>query len=186
MHFGAIVLIPGDTPITEGAILDEVAHLLEPYYIEREGPPRKEYLTDAATRNLSEQFWLRPKSLPKLAEKLRRKWGMDCHLDEGGLYQITTLNPDGKYHYFSLVSYDDIEANRIEAAVREHVWRVPEMPRDLLPSAVVTSDGKWHETGIEKWDRQLSESERDAIRTRAYAIIDRYPNHLAVLVDCHI
>lgn len=186
MHFGAVVLIPGHIPITEEAILDEVARLLEPYYVEREGPLRKEYFTEEAIRNLSGQFQLQPKSLPKLAEELPRGWSMDCHVDEGGLYYITTLNPDGKYDYFSLVRYEEISAHRVEAAVREHVWRTSEIPRDLLPAAVVTPDGQWHDTGIEKWGWQLTQHERDAIHTRASAIIFQYPNHLAVLVDCHV
>lgn len=186
MHFGAVVLIPGHIPITEEAILDEVARLLEPYYIEREGPLRKEYFTEEAIRNLSRQFQPQPKSLPKLAEELHRKWSMDCHVDEGGLYYITTLNPDGKYDYFSLVRYEDITAHRVEAAVREHVWRTSEIPRDLLPAAVVTPDGQWHETGVKKWAWDITKDEEQAIRQRVFALVDQYPDHLAVLVDCHV
>lgn len=186
MHFGAVVLIPEETPVTEDAITDAVEHLLEPYYIEREGLERKEYFTADEIRFLTRQFWLRPKSLPKLAETLRRKWGMDCGVDEDGLYHITALNPEGKFDYFALFSGEDVIENRVEARIQESVWPVTDIPRDLAPSAVVTPDGAWHDTGSEKWAWQLSRSEQDTIRARAYAIIEQYPTHLAVMVDCHI
>jgi hypothetical protein len=59
------------------------------------------------------------------------------------------------------------------------------MPRDLLPYAVVTPDGHWHTTGEEKYDKDLTASERQAIGQRAYALIDQYPECRAVALDCH-
>jgi hypothetical protein len=173
MHFWPVVLIPAETPITEEDVWDAVWRLLEPYCVEREGAQRKEYFTAEEIRFIRGQFWLPPKSLPKLAEKLRRGWDMDCGVDEDGLYSMTTLNPDGKYDWFTVPGL-------------EFVWPASHMPRDLQPSAVITLDGEWHDMEIEKWDWQLTDYERAAIRTRAYSIIDQYPAQLAVMVDCHV
>ena len=173
MHFLSVVLIPADTPLTEEDVRDAVWRLLEPYYVERESLQHKEYFTAEEIRFIREQFWLPPKSLSKLAEKLRRRWDMDCGVDEGGLYAITTLNPDGKYDWFTLLGL-------------EFLWLASHMPRDLQPSAVITPDGEWHDMEIENWDWQLTDYERAAIGARAYSVINQYPAQLAVIVDCHM
>lgn len=175
MHFWPIALIPKSVPLTEDAIWEAIIPLLEPYYIEREGPARKEYFSPKETENLRRKIRQPINSLPELAANLRQEWGLDCDVDEGGLYQMTTRNPNGKYEWFALPGM-------------EYIWSVSEIPRDLQPSAVITPDGEWHETGIGngKLDDQLTESEGQDIRTWAYAIIDNYPNCHAVMVDCHL
>jgi hypothetical protein len=179
MHFGAIVLIPQETDLAEDALMDAIEFLLEPYCAELEGPERKEYLSTETIEHLTRQFfWVQPKTLARLAAKLRKRWGLHCGVDAGGLYHFTNLNPNSMYDYWTVVG--------LEGHVEDHVWRVPEMPRDLSPSAVVTPDGQWHETGIEKWAWDITKAEEQAIRQRVYALVDQYPNHLAVLIDCHI
>ena len=173
MHFWPIALIPKSVPLTEDAIWDAITPLLEPYYIEQEGPARKEYFSPEEIENLRRKIQQPINSLPELATNLRQEWGLDCKVDEGGLYQMTTLNPNGKYDWCALPGM-------------EYIWSVSEMPRDLEPGAVITPDGEWHETRIGKLDYQVIESERQVIRARAYAIIDSYPNYLAVMVDCHV
>ena len=173
MHFLTIVLLPQEVPLEENAVFEALAHLLKPYYSELEGPKRKEYYDARGIRNLAARYWVRPSDLPKIAAKLRKELGGDYGVDERGLYYITNLNPNGKYDYWTLRS------------IEEDVWFVRDMPRDRLPSAVVTPDGQWHDTGEEKWGRDLTASERQAIGRRAYTLIDQYPDCRAVALDCH-
>ena len=38
---------------------------------------------------------------------------------------------------------------------------------------------------LEKWAWELTEGDRQAIRERAYTLIDQYPAHHAIPLDCH-
>lgn len=173
MHFLTVVLLHQEVPLEETALQEAIYRLLEPYFLELQAPTHKEYYSARAIQNLATRYCVRAANLPKIAAKLRKDVGVECGVDERGLYYISDLNPDGKYDYWTLHS------------IEKHVWLVRDMPRDLLPSAVVTPDGHWHETGEEKWDWQLTERERQDIWQRAYALLDQYPNYRAVALDCH-
>lgn len=174
MHFLTVVVLPQEVPLEENAIYAALERLLGPYDSELEGPTRKEYWDARRIRNVATRYGVRPANLPKIAAKLHKEFGGDWSVDDGGLFFFTNLNPDGKYDYWSFRS------------IEEDVWFVRDMPRDLLPFAVVTPDGQWHDTGEEQWDRDLTASERQAIGQRAYALIDQHPDCGAVALDCHI
>ncbi len=173
MHFLTLVLLPPEVPLEEDAVYDAIERLLGPYYVELEGPTRREYYDARAIENLAARYCVRPSNLAKIAAKLRKDLGVDCGVDERGVYYITNLNPNGKYDYWTL---HNLEAD---------VWRARNMPRDLLPSAVVTPDGQWRDTGEEEWYRDLTPTEKQAVGQRAYALIDQYPACLAAALDCH-
>lgn len=175
MHFLTVVLLPQEVPHEEDTIYEALHHLLEPYYseLESEGLTHKEYYDARAIANLAARYCVWSSNLPKIAAKLRQDWGADCGVDEQGLYYLTNLNPNRKVDYWTLRNVDT------------DVWLARTMPRDLLPSAVVTPDGQWHDTG-EKWSpRDLTASERQAVSQRAYALIDQHPECQAVALDCH-
>jgi hypothetical protein len=173
MHFLTIVLIPQTVPQEDGALYAALEQLIKPYDSNIEGPMRKEYYTARAIQKLAASYCVRATNLPKIAAKLRKDLGVVCGADEKGLYYFTKLNPAGKYDYWTL------------HPIAEHGWLVRDMPRDLLPSAVVTPDGRWHDTGEEKWDKDLTAAEREVIRERVYALVDQYPGHRAIPLDCH-
>jgi hypothetical protein len=173
MHFLTVVLFPQE----EDPIYDALHHLLAPYYshLEPEGPLHKEYLDAQTIEKLAALYGVPPANLSAIAAKLRQEWDADggVGVDEHGLYELTTLNPNRKLDYWTLHN------------VESDVWPVRAMPRDLLPVAVVTPDGHWHDTGEEWRPGDLTASEKQAIGQRAYALFDLYPECLAVALDCH-
>lgn len=173
MHFLTIALLPQTVPLEAAVLYAAIEQLIEPYDLNIEGPIRKEYYEAHAIENLAARYCVRKTNLPKIASKLRKDFGVNCGVDEQGLYYFTNLNPAGKYDYWTL------------HPMAEHGWPVREMPQDLLPSAVVTPDGQWHDMGEERWVRDLTAAEREAIRERVYALIDRYPDQRAIPLDCH-
>ena len=61
----------------------------------------------------------------------------------------------------------------------------PEQMKDLIPFAIVTPDGKWHEEGQIGW-RGIVSDEKDTWRDEALEILKNYRDHVAIVVDCHI
>lgn len=175
MHFLTVVVLPQEVPHEEDTIYSTLDHLLDPYYseLEPDGPMHKEYYDAHAIANFAAHYCVRPSNLPKIAAKLRNEWGADYGVDEGGLYVLTNLNPNRKLDYWILHNFET------------DVRRARDMPRDLLPSAVVTPDGQWHDMGEEWSSRDLTASERQAVGQRAYALIDQYPESQTVALDCH-
>lgn len=173
MHFFTLVLLPQTVPLEGDALCAAIDRLIEPYDLNIEGPMRKEYYTARAIQNLAARYCVRATNLPTIAAKLRKDLGVDCRVDDKGLYYFTNLNPAGKYDYWTL------------HPIAEHGWPVRDMPRDLLACAVVTPDGQWHDTGEEIWGRALTAAEHEAVRQRVYALVDRYPDHRAIPLDCH-
>jgi hypothetical protein len=175
MHFLTVVLLPQEVPPDEAPIYDALHHLLAPYYshLEPEGPMHKEYVDAQTIEKFAALYGVPPANLPEMAAKLRQEWGLDGGVDEHGLYELTNLNPNRKLDRWTLHNVDT------------DVWPTRNMPRDLLPTAVVTPDGQWHRTGEEWRPGDLTASERQAIGQRAYALIDQYPECQAVALECH-
>ncbi|MBW4486214.1 MAG: hypothetical protein KME12_00320 [Trichocoleus desertorum ATA4-8-CV12] len=200
-HFLALVLIPPDTT----DIKTEVTERLKPYYSELTVEPYKEYLDQAAVAEEVERLQQLPKqAIAKLAEdwevaqddldalaKYELDWFEDeiAGVDETGPYRLTTLNPVGKWD-----SYRFIQAEPRELAPPlSYPCRVSDLP-SIVPYALVTPDGQWHEigmdAGIKAFARDLrgetvasqDETEWDLEVER---LLKQYPNHLAIALDCH-
>jgi hypothetical protein len=61
------------------------------------------------------------------------------------------------------------------------------VPADFVPFACVTPDGAWHESAEMGWFAATSnEKEPGAWEAEFRSYMAQYPDHLAVLVDCHI
>src|SRR5260370_38765802 len=103
-----------------------------------EGRTRREYYGARAIENLAARYCVPPSNLAKIAAKLRKDLGVHCGVDERGAYYITNLNPNGKYDYWTLHNFE------------ADVWRARNIPPDRLPSAMVTTDGQWPDTGREE------------------------------------
>ena len=64
---------------------------------------------------------------------------------------------------------------------------VRDIPDDTTPFAVVTPDGEWHERGHMGWWASVGdEKDREDWEKEVGAILSKYPDHIAVVVDCHI
>lgn len=89
--------------------------------------------------------------------------------------------------------FDDREASDRSKAVRRDVRNnsrhVSEfsspIPDDMIPFAIVTPDGEWHEKGSMGWWGCVSDAKSDW-KDGARSILAQHPTALAVAVDLHI
>lgn len=179
MHFPVLVLIPRGTP----DVWEAIGRVLLPYFIEYgEMAPRKEYVSAKAIENMAVRYHVRPTDLGKIAAKWKKEVQKDlkrhglefeCGVDERGLFHITTLNPQGKYDYWTI--HDE----------GQDVWPVSAMPERLAPEGIVTPDGVWHDIG-DYGESRPTEEYFGRVRQRARELIGHFPEYLVVQVDCHI
>ncbi len=201
-HFTTLVLLPPDTTDVEKKVID----LLIPYYSELKVEPYKEYLNRAevekeveylstlSRENLEElaaDYEVSSDDLESLA-KLNLDWDDNevAGIDKHGSYRMTTINSQGKWDCYTF-----IEAETSESGTLIHYpCRVTDLP-DIVPYAFVTPDGQWHdadaELGVQVFEkihlqRDVHISEEANWILKVQEIIARYPDHLAVVLNCHI
>jgi hypothetical protein len=202
-HFKVLVILPANTNNVE----EKVRNLLNSYYSELEVEPYKEYLDQAAVEKEVKRLSTLPKeSLEKLAAdldvssdnleeiaKLNLDWDEDelVEADEHGFYRMTTINPQGKWDWYSF-----IEAELRESATPiRYPCRVVELP-EVIPYAIVTPDGRWYEAGgevsVQAFMRIYLNSD---VNTSAEEVnwnlkvqktLACYPDCFVVALNCHI
>jgi hypothetical protein len=202
-HFTVLVLLPPDT----SNLQEKVEDLLRPYYSELEVEPYKEYLNQAEVVKEIERLVTLPKdTLEQLAAdweipsdkleelaKLNLDWYEDevAGVDEYGFYRMTTINPQGKWDWYRFI---ETEPRKSATPIR-YPCRVADLPK-VVPYALVSPEGQWHELGpelgLEAFKRtylhsnaQISEEEANW-DLKVQAILNRYPDYLAVGLNCHI
>lgn len=102
---------------------------------------------------------------------------------------LSTYNPDSKWDWWVIGGRWDGWINGIDAsheAVGDNIaTTVQALERGIIPHAIITPDGQWHERGqMGWWAMLLTDNERwDA---QAREILARYPDDHFVIVDAHI
>jgi len=176
MRFLAIVVVPPDAADVEAAL----ARLLAPYDKALPAPPHKLYVSASATAYQARRLGVALDDLPTLAVRINDDNAARLHItthfqgDAQGIFVVSEANPDGRYDRWSLKDPSS------------DVWPVATMPRDLAPRAVITPDGQWHALFTTAWGSMPTAQDALRIVHDAYALIDRYPNHLAVRLECHV
>jgi hypothetical protein len=166
MQFPVVVLLPHGTH----DIVPAVTRLMDPYNAEHEVPPYKDDYDDPeGIARLAAAFGLPSADPQAVAAKINER-GDDAGIDDRGLYEVSTLNPQWQWDGWILHSVD------------EDVYPVPTLPRDLPVYGVLTPDGQWREF-FPGWD--WPEEKRAELQKRAYHLIDSFPDCLAVMLDCH-
>jgi hypothetical protein len=206
MHFYALVIIPADTKNIEA----KVEQLMSKYYSELEVESYKEYLIEE--KIIKEIEYLQTLPINEI-EKMAAAWEIPSDdirtlakmevgdmmgwfedeaegIDEIGLYKMTTINPNGKWDYYSLIEKEPIKSGQ----ALSYPCKVSDLPK-VLPYAIVTSDGEWYELGEDagtkafakriKGDNTISEEEANWMITVEHILAD-YNDSLCVALDCHI
>jgi hypothetical protein len=201
MHFSVLVLIPPDT----NKIEVKVRELLSPYDQNIEVEPYKEYLNQEEIAN--EVKYLATLSQEKI-EKMAADWevpGNDLEtlakmelewfdelidgIDEKGEYKVVTYNPQGKWDWYRSIEMEPVESEKPIS----YPCRVTDLP-NVVPCAIVTPDGEWHELGMDagikafakslKADTTVSEEEAEW-NQKVRQILQYYSNYLCVALNCH-
>ena len=176
MRFLVVVVLPAGQV---SDVQEAVARLVAPYDLNAPAPPYKKYLSQRAVTGHAARFGLDAHDLAAVAAHMNAHYLATLRLtthfqaDATGIYVMADTNPDGKYKRWAI---NDRAAD---------VWRVSEMPRDLVPHAVVTPDGQWHELFPRIWGKIPTAQDEQRLTQEAYALMDRYPDHLAVRLECH-
>ena len=72
-------------------------------------------------------------------------------------------------------------------SLRENSCKVQDIADGFIPFAVITPDGEWHEKGEMGWWGMASNKKKESLwKKEVEAIFKQYPDHIAVLLDCHI
>ncbi len=166
MQFRVLVLIPKETT----DIVATVTRLMEPYDFTRTAPPHNELVPEDEIHFMADAFGLAADDLEAIMAELHADSGFPCTIEDGKIYWMTTDNPQGRWDSWRLQRLQD------------SMWLAADVPRNTAPVAVITPDGEWHDLGI--WDNPM-ESEAIPYRERADEFLQRYPEYLAVVVDCH-
>jgi hypothetical protein len=161
-----VVLIPSETTDGEAA----VAALIEPYNLLAQVPVYTSYFSSFEVEFLDRQYHVDASDLHGLTAEIRERRRWDCDVDDGGLFCISTDNPNGKWDSWDIL---DLSGD---------VWDISQLPRDLDPSVIVTPAGVWHEQDY-RWNSTDEVEARS--RKQAYEPLDRYPAFKAVAVWCH-
>ncbi|BAZ19039.1 hypothetical protein NIES4071_109240 (plasmid) [Calothrix sp. NIES-4071] len=204
--FKALVILPQDTD----NISEKVAELLNPYYSELEVEPYKEYLNQAQLQaemqrlstfskedieNLVAEYEVSGENLIENLALINLDWYEEdiAGVDEHGSYRITTVNPKGKFDWYSII---EAEPRELEVPI-SYPCRVADLP-DIVPYALITPDSQWYEAGTEvgvqalktiylsgNGDTNVNEEEFNW-NLKVKEILACYPDYLAVGLNCHI
>lgn len=118
-------------------------------------------------------------------EKIREineEWNYYEDIDENG-NAISTYNPNSKWDWY------EIGGRWRNFLNGEKSVRLSEHPKDRNCYAVLTPDGKWHESGRMWWwgFSMASKEEQDAWPENYWKIINSFPkDYYITVVDCHI
>jgi len=100
----------------------------------------------------------------------------------GGTGEVeTTYNPDSKWDWYEVGGRWENDLPN-----QSNTCKVSEL-KDYEPFAILDPEGEWHERGDMGWFASVS-NEKDTYswKKEVQMLKDKYPNHIAVLVDCHI
>lgn len=112
---------------------------------------------------------------------------------------ISTYNPDSKWDWYRIggrwdgwvtgneqTSDNGFNFDASHESVANNIATTKQaLKRDIIPHAIVTPDGQWHERGqMGFWAVLITENE--AWDSEAKRILARYPGHQLVIVDAHI
>jgi hypothetical protein len=130
----------------------------------------------------------------KYAEYLR----FHEHFNDQG-QPISTYNPDSKWDWYRIggrwdgwitgneqSSDDGFNFDGRHETVANNIATIKQaLKRNVIPHAIITPDGEWHERGQMGWWAMLL-TENGNWDSDAKKILARYPGHRLVIVDAHI
>ncbi|MEI7741284.1 MAG: hypothetical protein WCJ29_02155 [bacterium] len=177
-HYNAVVLVErGERGLEQ--IESETVEMLEKFNINTEVPPYKTYISPEQIKSMAEYTELDPSDLKPLAAYMKTWDGTEGGVDEGGLFNISTQNPEGHFDYCVMLG---------EARPENYgVQLFGEGNQERIVLAVFTPDGKWiqgpmfYGAGTEEDNREL-----DAWIEKVKKILEENKDKAVLVFDCHI
>ena len=177
-HFNVCVLVKRN-----GSSLEQMVHkasnMLAKFNIDKEMEPYKYYVKEDRINEMAEHYGIDPTNLSALAEKLESWDGDKGGVDEGGLYGISTKNPEGHTNDWSV--FDEVKPEDRKRLL------LGERGEEKIVRAIVTPDGEWIDGpwvyGSPDADQ---EKELEAWEKKVTTLLDENAGSVALLADCHI
>ncbi len=180
MHLFVLVFLL----FTAEQVREKVEALLDPQDDGRAFPYRKVYLSPQVIPLVADMYGVQHNDIQGLAAVLRQKSAGG--LDERGIYSLDSCNPRDHWESWMIGGrWDGAVQDRwdgkrveddlaVEGELAQNSRRVADLPHDLIPYAVVSPDGIWHEQGFDPlaWAHEYR-------RLRSH-----YSDCLAIVVDC--
>lgn len=196
-HFSVVVLMPAATQDVES----ELARLLAPYDENIDVAPYHKHLGNEGRAQMEKHYGT--KDTATLVEKMTEWNGAEGGIDpDMGLYYISTYNPASKWDWYRVGGRWDGQMLGLDtmndgqggfnfgkefSTLKRNSCLIDDMSPDFVPFAFVTPDGKWHEKGkMGWWAMTHGEQPQHAWDKEFQKALEKYPQSLAVLVDCHI
>lgn len=182
MHYSVYIFIPKEGDIEEG-----VAEKLQLYSDEHEVPPYKDYLDAGEIAAMAKHYRVRRCDRKALAMHMEDWRGCLGGIDATGLFSVKTLNPQAKWDWYEVGGR---WCERFPGSVIEtRALLEKKNLKDLLPFAMITPDGLWHEWEtfiVEGWMQWRTERKTDKNwLAEVRAALTAYPDHRVVCVDLH-
>lgn len=102
---------------------------------------------------------------------------------------ISTYNPDSRWDWYVIggrwdgwINGKDTSGERVEDNIATTEQAIE---RAIIPHAIVTPDGRWHERGQLGWFAVLI-TENEDWDAQAKEILARFPGHHLLILDAHI
>jgi len=102
---------------------------------------------------------------------------------------LSTYNPDSKWDWYVIggrwdgwITGKETNGERVEDNIAGTGQAIE---RGIVPHAIVTPDGRWHERGKLGWFATLI-TENEDWDAQAKEILDGYPGHRFLILDAHI
>ncbi len=138
MHYCVFVLIPQDADIDI-----EIEKALAPFDDDLKVDPYKVYLDPREITAMARHYGTKRTDFKTLAAHMD-DWRSNLGgVDDRGLFAVSTFNPNAKWDWYAIGGRWDghLPGNVLSAAA---LLKRPDL-KSLLPAALVTSDGSWHQ-----------------------------------------
>ena len=204
-HFTVGIIIPP----TEDFITGHIETVMEPYDENCDVKPYVSYSIEKARAEIGNDIYRLEKIIQrrdpgykldkcqKLLDELRVTTPEERYREYIKLHTkfnaegepISTYNPESKWDWWVIGGrWDGWITNAKTAGERladNTATTEQAIERNVIPHAIVTPDGEWHEHGKMGWWGILL-TEKENWDSEAREILTRYPGHNVVILDAHI
>lgn len=194
MHTLGLVLLPFDTPCAREAI----RILMAPFNSECETAPRKEFFDDSYMEHHMRSSGLA--DIDALRLWCERHGDGFVGVEEGRMYETTTMNPNGKWDYYLIGGcYPGQIASSVGTSMGQlrgwdddicaNLSTTASLLEEVIAGCVITPDGVWSDSADfgSTWRSPYGSDGQALVRWKAHLgrVLDNHPDHFIVGLDIH-
>jgi hypothetical protein len=158
--------------------------------------PYRDYKDDPKIERLAEIYGVDASDLEALAATLIKDGDRLCGIDETGLYEVTTYNPDSKWDWYTVEGrwsgyFALKDGSRVDEALKGDVdWekmRSEDEHSGRHHTVAIVGEGVYQAVGVVGWFGAVDTSHESEWRERWWKVVDGLSDDAPLtLVDMHI